>query len=183
MKNLIEPEVLEAFRIEPVPMKQISDFLDQHTDISTAFLCSQIGIEPKRVYNWRGNEKRKGHQVSEEDFKVKPKASSKRYDRYNSEEKWELIERYKNSDSRSRSELLRQYGIYLSDITRWNEQIKKVAIEALGKRKARSDKKSEEQIRIGELEKELMVQEKTTAKLTAMVMIQKKLSSILNRKD
>ncbi|NOT78114.1 MAG: hypothetical protein HOP07_18540 [Bacteriovoracaceae bacterium] len=46
----------------------------------------------------------------------------------------------------------------------------------MGKRKQRSDKKSEDQIEIERLQQELQEQEKTTAKLSTLLVLQKKLS-------
>ena len=87
------------------------------------------------------------------------------------------------ANDEEKSRLLRTYGIYQSDIQRWRDQAKEASLIALRKRKERSDKKSSEQLKIEALEKELREQEKTSAKLSTLLMLQKKTFDILKRND
>ncbi|NOT80511.1 MAG: hypothetical protein HOP07_16095 [Bacteriovoracaceae bacterium] len=84
-----------------------------------------------------------------------------------------LLENYLKADDQGKAKLLRKYGLYDSDIKRWRDQVKNASLEVLGKRKQRSDKKSEDQIEIERLQQELQEQEKTTAKLSTLLVLQK----------
>lgn len=78
------------------------------------------------------------------------------------------------SNDAKKAEFLRRHGLYATDILRWFFQYEEEGVKALCQRKVRKDKKSEEQIKIERLEAELHRQEKTTAKLSSLVLIQKK---------
>ncbi len=181
MKNLISPETLALLKQNPAPLQQIVNFLDEHSDISTVTLCKLIDLSPQKVYDYRSKVHRKP--IAKEDLTVVPKNASKKHNRYLAEEKYYLIEKYTSSNDTERAEIIRKYGIYQSDITRWKIQVKEASLIALGKRKERSNKKSDEQKRIEELEQELKSQEKTTAKLSTLLMLQKKTFDILKKND
>ena len=61
--------------------------------------------------------------------------------------------------------------------------VDEAALVALSTRKARCDKKSAEQLENERLSKELRGQEKTIAKLSAIVVAQKKISELLKDED
>lgn len=183
MKNLIDPKILATFKVEPVPVKEIVNFLDSNDNIKTTYLCKLIGIPPRIIYDYRTYQKIKMKKSKANDNDILPKSASKRYNRYNAEEKFSLANKYITSDDQGKSELLRKYGIYQSDIMRWWEQIRMASLETLGKRKVRSDKKSDEQLKIDKLEKELREQEQTTAKLSTLLVLQKKTFDILKKQD
>ena len=181
MKNLVPPEILAAFRKDPLPVEDIIKFLDDNPDISTSYLCKLIGIQPRKIYDHKFHQRQK---VARPDkATVTPKTASRKYNRYTAEEKYVLIENYSMANGEERAELLRKYGIYQSDIDRWKEQAKEASLAVLGKRKTRSDKKSEDQIKIEALEKELKQQEKTTAKLSTLLVLQKKTFDMLKGED
>ena len=187
MKNLIDPKLLKSFQSDPLPMKEIVEFLDTNKDISVSSLCKTLGIKPKKIYDFRSNlsrklgesEKNKHDQGNE----VIPKAASKKYHRYSAEEKFQLVENYQTAAEAEKMEILRKYGLYQSDMDRWICQIKEAAILALGKRKTRSDKKPAIEIENEELKKELSEQEKTTAKLSTLLILQKKTFDMLKKND
>jgi len=182
MKNLISPETLAQFKQNPTPLKEIVNFLDTHPDISTATLCRLEEIPPRQIYDYRYSlQQKKGDKKIEPG--VAPKNLARGHNRYTAEEKFELIEKYISSSDGEKGALLRTYGIYLSDITKWREQAKEASLAALGKRKVRADKKSDEQVKIESLEKDLAEQEKTTAKLSTLLILQKKTFDLLSRKD
>lgn len=182
MKNLIDPKLLATFQEQPVPLKEIVNFLDTHPNISTANLCRVIGISPSKVYNYKGNLNRNGN-LKKIDDGVIPKSSSKSFNRYSAEDKFILVENYLKADDQSKAEVLRRYGLYQSDIMRWRDQIKEASLEVLGKRKKRSDKKSDAEIEVERLQLELREQEKTTAKLSTLLVLQKKTFDMLKRND
>jgi hypothetical protein len=190
MKNLIEPEIIARLQSEPIPYEEIDKFLSETKDATVNDVCTAIGISPQRFYGWRSRQKKaevaklalpKGDNTLEE--MVKPKSSSRRYNRYSGQEKLILIKAYDKGNDAERAELIRKYGLYQSDIKRWTEASEIAAIQALSQRKTRSDKKSEDQIKIEKLEKELQIQEKTTAKMTTLLMLQKKVLGIPEEND
>lgn len=181
MKNIVPPEIVESFKKEPVSIPKIVKYLDENEEIPTSVLCNLIGVRPQQIYSYRTRQRKK-EQVKSTIQRVIPKASSKSHARYSAEDKFMIVESYIKSNDSEKSRILREYGLYSSDIQRWREQIKEVAIEKLGTRKVRKDKKSSEQIKIEELEKELKEQEKVTAKLTALVILQKKTEGIFKEK-
>lgn len=186
MKNLIAPELLATLKEEPVSIENIVKFLDNNSSITTSTLCKLIGIPPSSIYNYRCYQKRKANTDSNNDNYlvscVAPRNSSNSHNRYDAEEKYLLVQGYNKFDDENRSRLLREYGLYTSDISRWDDQIRSAAIEKLSMRKVRSDKKSAEQIKIEELEAELKDQEKATAKLTALIVLQKKTEKIFSQR-
>lgn len=182
MKNIITPEVLATLKEGPLSMEKIVNFLDKNPEITTSNLSKLLEINPQSIYTYRSRiNKKKGKDSTVKGVVVKN--SSNAASRYSAEEKYNLAEAYSLCNDQEKSILLREYGIYSSDIQRWREQIKAAALERLGKRKTRSDKKSSEQLKIEELEKELHQQEKTTAKLSALIVLQKKTFEILKKKD
>ncbi|PWU20748.1 MAG: hypothetical protein C5B49_03750 [Bdellovibrio sp.] len=92
-----------------------------------------------------------------------------------------LLKLYGSLEGEARAELLRKYGLYDSDFARWLDKTDSAALVALSTRKPRSDKKSPEQLEIERLKEELRGQEKTIAKLSALVVVQKKVSDFLKR--
>jgi transposase len=180
MKNLINPKTLATFKKDPVPLSDIVKFLDNNQKISTKQLCELIGIKVKKIYDYKSRQKKK-LEATTSPLKVIPKIASKRYNRYSAEEKFALVEEYTISSDSDQGKLLRKYGLYKSDIDKWKHQIKEAALVSLGKRKTRSDKKSADQIKIEELEKELKEQEKTTAKLSTLLVFQKKTFNLLKK--
>lgn len=181
MKNLIEPQTLAFFKSQPVPYKDIVEFLDNNPQFNTSQLASLIGIKPKNIYDWKFNQKRrnKTSSSSQSVSSVSPKSRSQKGRRYSAEDKFNLFLEYSKSSEERKSQILREYGLYSSDISRWEQKIKSVSLDVLGKNKIRSDKKTPEQIKIQDLEKELKEQEKTTAKLSTLLMLQKKTFSLL----
>lgn len=183
MKNLIDPQIIATYKKNPPTTEEIVKFLDSNRKISTAKFCKLIGISPQKVYDYRY---RKQSEKSSKDSplsSVIPKAASKSFNRYSAEDKYILISEYNKADDKGKAELLRRYGIYQTDIDRWEEKIKQASLEALGKRKTRSDKKSPEQLKIEELEKELNEQRTTSAKLSTLLVLQKKTFDMLSKND
>jgi len=178
MKNLIDPKTLALFKEEPVPISTIVKFLDNNSKIKTSYLCKLIGIPPKKIYDHRTYHMKK---KKNENIDITPKVASKNYARYTAKEKLELAKTYYKSNAQEKAELLRKYGLYQSNIERWWDQIETASLEVLGKRKTRSDKKSNEQVKIEKLEQELMEQEKTTAKLSTLLILQKKTLDIIKK--
>jgi len=183
MKNLIPPKLLGQFQERPVPLKDIVDFLDSNKDVSTAQLCRFLDIEPSKVYNYRGNINRKSKDGQKSFSDVRPKAATKSYYRYSAKDKFNLVKEYLKNNDEQKSELLRKYGLYQSDISRWLDQVEEASVHVLGRRKTRSDKKTDEQLKIERLEKELSEQEKTTAKLSTLLILQKKTFDMLKKND
>jgi hypothetical protein len=184
MKNLIDPKLLARFQEHSVPIKEVVEFLDTHPSISTANFCRITGISASKIYNCRSNLKLKSS-VSKADraIDVVPKSSSKSFNRYDAEEKFILVEEYQKSEEQEKALLLRKYGLYHSDIMRWRDQIKQASLGVLGKRKTRSDKKPKVEIENERLKKELADQEKTTAKLSTLLILQKKTFDMLKSRD
>lgn len=180
MKNLISPKILASYKNNPPSTEEIVEFLDSNDNISTAQFCKAIGVSPQKVYDFRYR-KQKGTQ--NDSLSVTPKAASKSNNRYSAEDKYILVSEYNRVDDKGKAELLRKYGIYQTDVDRWEEKIRQAGLEALKKRKTRSDKKSPERLRIEELEKELKEQEKTSAKLSTLLVLQKKTFDMLSKND
>lgn len=181
MKNLVPPEILATLRQEPVSIPDIVKYLDNNPNVTTSNLCKLIGIPAYKVYRYRNRQRMENNNISLVNGVV-PKGSSKSHARYSAEDKYNILEKYVAGTDDVKSRILREYGLYTSDIQRWKDQVKLAAIEKLGTRKIRSDKKSTEQLRIEELESALQEQEKTTAKLTALIILQKKIEEIFTKK-
>ena len=187
MKNIIPVDIIKKFKSENVEIKDIVDFLDKNPEITISHFCKTIDFDTRKIYDYKFRLKHKINTDSNNDNKknnidIKPKAASDKYNRYTAEEKFKLVENYSKINEEEQGQLLRTYGLYKSDIDRWQNQIKEAAIVALGQRKVRSDKKSDDQLKIEELEKELKEQEKTTAKLSSIIVFQKKTEELFKMK-
>ncbi len=182
MKNLISPETLAFFQQDPTPLKEIVDFLDTNPTITTASLCKVTGIPPRKIHDYKYLNKK--NSISKKNkTEIIPQGATKKQSRYSATDKFSLIEKYLIASDKEKTELLRKYGIYQSDINNWRALAKEASLQALGKRKIRSDKKPDEQLKIEMLEGELRDQEKTTAKLSALLVLQKKTFDMLRRND
>ena len=180
MKNLMAPELLAEFQAKPVQLDKIVAYLDAHPEVTAATMCRLVDIPVQRLYNWR-NETRKRVSLAAEDisteFVVLPVSGA---GKYSAADKFALIKHYGRVEGQARAELLRKYAIYQSDIKRWQELADQAALESLGKRKPRSDKQPVEIKLIESLKKDLQARDKKIEKLEALVMIQKKLSLLLD---
>lgn len=181
MKNIIEPQIIEAFKKNPPSYEEIHGFLANKPDVSAALFCKLLNINIKGYYDWNFRRKNKDlqRQSSEvaDNLLVKPVASKKKY---TAADKLTLVNKYSKLEEGKKAEFLRKFGLYQSDISKWSELSQAAAIEALSKRKTRSDKKSETEIENNKLKKEITSHEKTIAKLATLVMLQKKVSELLS---
>ena len=179
MKNMIAPEKLAVLMEKPVSFERIAMFLSNDSSVTATQLCRIIGADSQQYFNWKSKRTRRAQvvEVKADDSAVEPTGQGKK--KYSPEEKMKLLSQFALCDCKARAELLRKFGLYQSDMDRWSTVVNEAAILALSTRKTRSDKKPKEQIEIEGLRKELRGQEKTIAKLAALVVIQKKVSEIL----
>ncbi len=177
MKNLIEPQILESLKQNRPSYQEILTLLDAHPNVSASYLSKIVGFSLQGFYDWKNRQRKKALTAKVENaLTVTPRSGN---EKYTAVEKLALVKEYVKLQNGSKSEFLRKYGLYQSDISKWGEIADSAAVEALAQRKIRSDKKSESAIELGNLKKELAGQEKTIAKLAALVVIQKKVSEIL----
>ena len=184
MKNMIDPQVLAELKKQPVSFEGLSGFLMKEPGVTAAQLCKLVDVEPQDYYRWKHLKSKADlgdNRKIDDDFSVVPVSGKNKG--YSASDKFKLINRYLKLDESKRSEFLRKFGIYASDITRWSTLVETAAVEALGKRKPRSDKKPAEQVELERLKKENRGQEKTIAKLAALVVIQKKVVELLDREQ
>jgi hypothetical protein len=177
MKNLIDPKVLAEFKQEPVTFERIATFLESNGEITAARLCKLLDVDPQPFYNWKSRMAKRALSTNDGDIDVVPTGTGKKS--YSASDKLKLIKSFANIEGEKRAEFLRKYGLYESDFSRWQEKADEAALAALSTRKPRSDKKSVEQLEIEQLKAELRGQEKTIAKLSAIVVAQKKISDFL----
>ena len=181
MKNLIDPQVLAELKQEPVSYEKIAAVLDGNKSLTAARLCKLLDTDPQPFYNWKSRTARRSSPASGEDFDVVPTGSDKKS--YSANDKLKMVKRFASLEGETRAEILRKYGLYESDFSRWREKVDEAALAALSTRKPRSDKKSAEQIENELLKAELRGQEKTIAKLSAIVVAQKKISALLSSSE
>lgn len=181
MKNLIDPKVLAELKKEPVTYERIATFLDGNTELTAAGLCKLVDVDPQQFYNWKSRTAKRALPGSSGDSEVVPTGSDKKI--YTAADKFRLVKRFASLEGPARTELLRKYGLYESDLSRWQEKVDEAALAALSTRKPRSDKKSAEQLEVERLKAELRGQEKTIAKLSAIVVAQKKISDLLKNSE
>lgn len=179
MKNLIEPTILAQLKAKPTPYEDIAKVLTENENVSVTQICRLISLEPQYYYNWkaRKNKIAAAESGSSGEFAVEPTGTDKK--KYSPSDKLKLINKCGVLDGSARAELLRKFGLYQSDLDRWNKVAKEAALDALSRRKQRSDKKSAEQVELEKLKAVMKGQERTIAKLSALVEIQKKISEIL----
>jgi transposase len=181
MKNLIDPKILAELKQEPVSFERIAVFLEGNKKITAARLCKVLGVDPQQYYSWKSRKTKRPVRSGDSDFGVVPTGVDKK--NYSASDKLKLVKRYAVLEGEKRTEFLRTYGLYDSDFTRWLEKADDAALAALSTRKPRSDKKSDEQLEIEHLKQELRGQEKTIAKLSAIVVAQKKISELLSKDE
>jgi transposase-like protein len=185
MKNLFDPQILQELKTKPVDSKTVDEFLTVYPQASAGFVCKVIGLPPSTYYSWKNRQRKsEASKLLKNDQSlsdVSPSGAGKR--RYSPEEKVTLIRDYQRLNEKDRGEFLRSYGLYYSDLERWLGVAEQAAIAALGKKKQGRIAKSPEHLRIEELEREIRGQEKVITRLSALVVIQKKVSSILGLPD
>jgi len=181
MKNLIDPKLLAELKQEPVSYERIAAALDGNNGITAARLCKLVGADPQQFYNWKNRKSKRAAATNGDEFDVVPTGNDKK--NYSASDKLKLVKRYGALDGEKRTEFLRTYGLYDSDFARWQEKADEAALAALSTRKPRSDKKSAEQLENERLKAELRSQEKTIAKLSAIVVAQKKISDLLSSSE
>jgi hypothetical protein len=181
MKNLIDPKVLAELKQEPVTFERIASFLESNKEITATWLCKLLDVDPQLFYSWKSRMAKRALSTSNDDLDIVPTGTGKKI--YSASDKLKLIKRFANVEGEKRSEFLRKYGLYESDFSRWQEKVDEAALAALSLRKPRSDKKSVEQLEIEQLKAELRGQEKTIAKLSAIVVAQKKISDLLKGEE
>lgn len=182
MKNLIAPEILAEFQTKPVPMEKIMVFLDTHPEVTASMLSKLCDVPVQQLYNYRTKAKRRKPRPASQkmDFMVVPSSGGAKY---TASDKLALVKQFEKVDGSGRAEILRRYGIYQSDIDRWQKSMDQAALESLSERKTRSDKQSVELKTIEGLKKELLNREKKITKLETLVSIQKKLSVLLGESE
>ena len=181
MKNLIDPKILAELKREPVSYERIATFLNGNEEITAARLCKLLDTDPQQYYNWKSRTARRPSLANGADFDVVPTGTDKKS--YSANDKLKLVKCFATLEGEARAELLRKYGLYESDFSRWQERADDAALAALSTRKPRSDKKSAEQLENERLKAELRIHEKTIAKLSAIVVAQKKISDLLIEDD
>lgn len=178
MKNLIDPKLLAELKREPVSNERIAATLESNKAITAARLCKLVGADPQQYYNWKNRKAKRVASANGDELDVVPTGVDKKS--YTANDKLKLVKRYGSFEGEKRTEFLRTYGLYDSDFARWQEKVDEAALAALSTRKPRRDKKSPEQIENEGLKAELRGQEKTIAKLSAIVVAQKKISELLS---
>jgi hypothetical protein len=181
MKNLIEPKIIEEFLKSQPSFEEIEKFLEKNSNIPAALFCKMINLEPRKYYDWRWVSKKRQGKAESKDAESRLGATAvKSNGKYSAAEKLSLVRAYSKLENGQKTEFLRGYGLYQSDIKKWEDIIDGAALAALSVRKVRSDKKSDVEIENGNLKGEIAGHEKTIAKLAALVMVQKKVSEILS---
>jgi len=186
MKNLIDPQELAILKGKPATYESILDFLDRHPKVAAGYICKVVGIPAGNFYAWRARkQKSPADGTNSSDLSagggVAPLGAGKR--KYSAEDKVNLLREYSKVDRSKAGEFLRAYGLYESDLERWQSVADLAAVEALRIKKQGPQPKSPEQLKIEELTRELQSQEKVISKLSAMVVAQKKVSAILGISD
>ena len=183
MKNLIEPHLLAELKKKPVSFEGLSAFLTKRPGITASQLCKLVDVEPQEYYRWKHLKVKKSKPDQNDDDELSVEPINGKVKQYTAADKFKLISKYFKLDESKRTEFLRKFGLYQSDIARWSALVETAGIEALSKRKTRSDKKPPEQIELEKLKKEMRAQEKTIAKLAALVVIQKKVADLLDQAE
>ena len=179
MKNMIAPEKLAALMEKPVSFERIADFLADDSTITATQLCRMLNVDSQQYFNWKSKRAKRALVAASPAIEsaVEPTGQGKK--KYSADEKMKLLNQFASFEGAARAEFLRKFGLYQSDVDRWSALVHEAAIAALSTRKPRSDKKSPEQVQLESMRKEMQGQEKTIAKLAALVVIQKKVSEIL----
>ncbi len=183
MKNLIEPQILERFRENPPSNKDLKDFLDANPQLSAAGVCRALGMSLRGFYDWkyRFQQNQSLEKFSSSNQSIVAVAGKGK--KYSAEDKLTLVKEYARLEVGSKTEFLRKMGLYQSDIQKWSDAIDAAGIAALSMRKVRKDKRPESEIALESLRRENHSQEKTIAKLAALVVFQKKVSDMLEREE
>lgn len=177
MKNVIEPTVLAEFIKNPPSNQTLKVFLDNHTEMSAASLCKILDRNLKGYYDWKHRQKSLSTSSDSGVGKLVLPLPNPKGKKYSAEDKLAIIKEYGRLGNGSKTEFLRKMGLYQSDVSKWSTLVDSAAIEVLSNRKVRKDKKADSEIE--NLKRENNCQEKTIAKLAALVVFQKKVSDML----
>lgn len=185
MKNLIEPKKIALLKSKPATYETVLEFLraealNSEAKISAGLVCKLVGIPASNFYMWRTRTERNelaATQPLDPTKEIVPTGDKKR--KYTASDKVALLRLFDRSNEKDQAVLLRTYGLYQSDVDRWRTLVTDASVKALTMSRQGPKSKSADQLKIEELEREVQGQEKVISKLSALVVIQKKVSAIL----
>ncbi len=185
MKNLIDPLKLAELKSKPITFEILHEFLRKDPKLKAGTVCKVLGIPPTSYYSWRQRQERakvRSEEESNSSFsEVVPTGANKKT--YSPNDKVVLLRDFLKLSEDHRGAFLRSYGLYHSDLQRWQKVADDAAMEAFQQKKQGRAGKSAEQLKIEDLQRELQGQEKVISKLSAIVVVQKKISTILGLPD
>ncbi len=185
MKNLIEPKKVAILKSKPATYETVLEFLraeapNSEIKISAGLVCKLVGIPPSNFYAWRARRERNELTTAQPlspTREVVPTGDKKR--KYTPSDKVALLGLFERCSEKDLGSFLRTYGLYQTDLERWRTLVTDAAVKALTVSRQGPKSKSADQLKIEELEREVQGQEKVISKLSALVVIQKKVSAIL----
>jgi hypothetical protein len=185
VKNLIEPKKIALLKSKPATYETVLEFLraealNSEVKISAGLVCKIVGVPASNFYMWRARRER-NELTATQPLKLISEvvATGNKKRKYSPSDKVTLLRLFDKSSEKDQAIFLRTYGLYQSDLDRWRDLVTDAAIKALTASRQGPKSKSAEQVKIQELERELQGQEKVISKLSALVVIQKKVSEIL----
>ena len=149
--------------------------------ISATKLSEEVGISQPTLSRWL-REAGKVSSMSKPDQKGQPAAVRKRPQDWSAQEKFNAVMESYQLDDEQLGAFLRKRGLYETHLQQWRKEVESSAKEGLCTRKRRA-KRSEEQKRIGKLERELRRKEKALAEAAALLVLKKKVQQIWGDED
>ena len=152
---------------------------------SPTALAGEVGVSESSLYRWldqMGTVPAVAKKKTTGKKRSRASSKAKRPQDWTPAQKLEAVMEVAALSDDELGEFLRRKGLHEAQLEQWREQLQAAAPEVFGKRR-RGNKKSPEQKRIRELEKELRRKEKALAETAALLVLKKKVQAIWGDED
>lgn len=144
-------------------------------------LSEESGVSSSTLCKWK-RQACKVLDVSDNDSAAPAKQPSKPARGWTPEDKFRAVMETGAMDKNELGAFLRQHGLFSHQLEQWCEECARGATEALGGAKS-TGKRTPEQRRIRQLERELLRKDKALAETTALLVLKKKFQTVFGDED
>ncbi len=149
--------------------------------VSANALAKDVGVSQATLSKWKREASRVLDVSSKEPEKVESTAKKRAQD-WTAEEKMQAIQETAGMDEAGLGVYLRRTGLHSDQLEAWRSEASQAAMVALGGGTTKG-KRTPEQRRVRQLERELRRKDKALAEATALLVLKKKFDSLFTDED
>ena len=150
--------------------------------VSVATLSQELRVGESTLWRWKQAAGTVPSMSKESPRKAVQQPQPKRPQDWTAEEKLRAVEQSDALDGAELGAFLREQGLHFAQLVQWRKDTRNAAPAAPGGRKTTSKRTSEQQ-RILELERELRRKDRALAETTAMLVLKKKLNMLFGDEE